>query len=141
MTKVSMQMDAALNQSIVGQHPGIMNQTRTISHVLHIFDYMIPFLIYGLCIVVLILAAMLEANPIIIGLSFAYYIFALWVSFPLSNTFHAIVSNPTLLAASTQYPTILWMIAEMPIILALFMGAYIVVIFLKFWQKRGVSYT
>lgn len=141
MQDVSTQFQAAMANSIIGQNPQVLATTASIGHTLSIFNYMLPFLVYGLCIGVLILAAMLEANPLVLGLGFVWYLFAIWISFPLSNVFHAIVANPALIASAGMYPEILWMIAEMPVELAIFMGAYLVVVTLKFWRKRGVSYT
>lgn len=130
---VSNSITYALNTT--GQVPShTMNQVVQLQNDYNYFDYYIVFFVNGAALASIVLGAFLNSDPRYFSPALLILIILLFLSFYLSNVFMAIGMNSNLVHFSAQTPLIDYMIAYLPYIVLIYMGAYILVVSLR---KRG----
>lgn len=101
-------------------------------------DDLMPLLIIGGCIVILFLGALLKVNPVNFGIGLlALFVILLPISFLMSNIWHGILTQPAIISGASQDTNTNYLVAEMPVIVGIFGGLYIVVILAKYYRNGG----
>lgn len=95
------------------------------------FMNMIPFLIIGSGIAVIVLAFLIPAHPIFVPLSIIVWIIYIVIAIIFSNFVWAFVNNADLIAIANQYPLVLMIVQNFPIIIAVFGMVIIIVMYAK----------
>lgn len=124
------------NTPIIHNSPGY-NESLQVAQNFNIFNTMIPFLVFGLLIINLILGAYISVNPQNFVLGLLGMIVITVASFYISNAAYAIISVPILAPVAAKNQTLLTTIDNIPVIVTLFDGFYLVVILLAYYRRKG----
>lgn len=101
-------------------------------------DDLMPLLIIGGCVVILFLGALLKVKPVNFGIGLlALFVILLPISFLMSNIWHGILTQPAIISGASQDTNTNYLVAEMPVIVGVFGGLYIVVILAKYYRNGG----
>ena len=98
----------------------------------YMWDEIIPVWFMGSFVACCVLAAFLRQSPILIGAMILYMLFAVYASFYLSNVAFHIISTPPLNSVATHFPNTLYLVAYMPVELAVMMITYILISITKY---------
>lgn len=133
MTVASGQIQGVLANTLTNQ-TAIANGAK-VQQILYSYDYIIPFLTIGGCIVILWYAEFLHAKPFTFALGFIVLLLSTYVSFYMANAFHTIIfATVSMQQAAVHYPDLIFIVNYMPSIVALITVVYFLVAVVKFRQ-------
>ena len=119
-------------------HPGTMNTTILSSGLdtIKTFDVTFAFILIGAALALYVTAFMIESHPIFLPINIIIYILLVYVSAIYSNTFMAVATTPAFIDTANLFPTTIFMMKNLPLIMTLLAGVNIIIMFIK---RKGVS--
>lgn len=96
-------------------------------------DNIFLFLLIGLTIVAIVLAALVRIHPIFIALFFIAWVFTIFIAGVLSNVYQEMASNALLATQANQLNSVSTIIGWLPFIIGI-IGVILMVIMYKTWR-------